>query len=83
MARMMMENHQSRRRGRGERPRSEGLLRAPRREGEVRGNYPGHVMRSSAYTEVASRPWLARAFFLAGVYWLGQYAFSEGRRIAG
>ncbi len=36
-------------------------------EGEVSGNYEGHVMKSSVVSEVAARPWLTRAIMAGGM----------------
>ena len=41
-------------------PRNDDTLWAPRPgDGQLRGNYPGHVMKSSAYTAMAKRPALS------------------------
>ena len=49
-------------------PRHDDTLHAPRPgDGRVRGDYPGHVMQSSAYTAVAQRPRLATTLGLAAL----------------
>jgi NAD(P)-dependent dehydrogenase (short-subunit alcohol dehydrogenase family) len=47
------------------RPREDNLFRPPPREGEERGSYGGHVIRSSLYTRLALSP--ARALVAAGL----------------
>jgi short-subunit dehydrogenase len=42
------------------------LFVAPTKEGETKGHYPGHVMQSSLYTEVAERKGLLKAGAVVG-----------------
>lgn len=42
------------------------LFMAPTQEGKESGNYPGHVMQSSLYTEVAERKSIFKAAAIAG-----------------
>lgn len=42
------------------------LFVAPTREGQEKGNYPGHVMNSSLYTEVAERKSIFKAGAIVG-----------------
>lgn len=54
--RMMDESHQSSRQVRTDR-RDPALFHAPQKEeGHVRGNYPGHVAKTSAYTSSVLKP---------------------------
>lgn len=44
------------------------LFAPPMDEGNTEGNYPGHVMRSSVATKIATiSPWIKRAILLGGV----------------
>lgn len=66
MERTMFEQQKSGR-SRHEFPQEESLYSPPRREGQVRGNYKGHVFKRSAYTRAALHPGKsAAAAFLAG-----------------
>jgi len=42
------------------------LFIAPTKEGETKGHYPGHVMQSSLYTEVAERKGIFKSVAIAG-----------------
>lgn len=37
------------------------------KEGETRGNYEGHVMKSSVASEVATKPWITRVLVASGL----------------
>jgi short-subunit dehydrogenase len=57
MERTMMESGQSSAKLDETRPMDQGALYRPSgREGKVRGNYPGHVAKSSAYTSASLHP---------------------------
>ncbi|MES2855605.1 MAG: SDR family oxidoreductase, partial [Bdellovibrionota bacterium] len=81
MEKTMMESGQSDKKldGRIQRP---ALRRHPKREGQVRGEYPGHVMESSVLTSASLHPMRALALtvsfgaLIAGV----AYAFRSSKR---
>lgn len=55
--------------------RNEALMKAPRREGMIRGGHKGRVRRSSLYTKSNLNPWWTMAF--AGLA-IGAVAWSRG-----